>query len=1304
MFITLFMIFVTKNAKGLLNYIFRLNLKSININHIIMKKITIILLLFLFGIATGYSQVLVGEGTNTEQVLPINAYYGYTYSQSIYLSSEINASGTITTLQWYYTGTGNLANNQSIVIYFGQTDKTSFDSDADFIGVEDLTQVYSGGIVTNSTPGWKTITLSTPFVYNNASNLVIAVDENMEEYDESDDDFYNTAVSGQRSIYAFSGTTNIDPLDPTNDGTGDFIDVERGTTAFVPNIILGGIQQACPNPSGVTLTNVTVTNATATWTAAVGQTNWEAIIQETYMDVPLATQSGIAVTGTPTYTRTDLMPNTMYTTYVRAICADPLKSGWVASQNFYTLCVFSGDFVQDFNSTAYGEIPNCWSSLNLSDNEYAYVQTVDYNGSLDSNCIEFYNSGDATAPLYLITPGLTSIGSNTHRIKFKAKSPGGYSLVFGTMSDPTDATTFTALNTYTLNSEYTDFSYTFNNTTTDDFIAFKHGGSSTYTYVIIDDIVWEPIPSQVPDCLTDLNVTTDEGCGNFPNLFEWSAASGADGYYVSIGTSVNGGDLVVNNANVYSALTYSFSGNPATTYYYKVTPYNALGAAINCFEDSFTTYDDGCYCISVPEDFDGSGITSVQINDSEFTNEPIAYYDFSEDETVNISQGVITSLNISFATGYSYYANVWIDYNDNFTFEPNEIVFSGVSANTGTSVLNASFLTVLNANLGLHKMRIGTTSFNQTPANPCYNSYGGITFDFMVNVLPAPACLPPSASTVTSILANSAQVNWVSGATLFNIEYGYAPFLQGSGTLVSGITANMTMLNNLEAQTNYSYYLQSSCGTDGLSPWVGPFTFRTACDAFGDFTEDFTTEDTVDAPECWATIVNTTSQYPYIEIYEGNDSVEIYNSDDENAELYLITPVLSDLALGNHRVKFKASSYSEGVSVIVGTMSDINNASTFTSVQTIPLSFSTEEFVVAFNSTTDTHVAFKFVGTDSYQGVMIDDFVWQPIPTVAPSCASDINVATNTECGNFASLFTWSEVPGADFYKLTIGTTSGTGTTINIGNVTSYAFEGNFGTTYFYTLVPENSFGPATGCVEGTFTTFSEGCYCEAISEGNMDGDGITNLTVGNESFEIPLLSYIDLTEDEDAVVVVQGQTSSVAITFETGFTYNSHVWVDWNDNYTFEPSEKMFTGESDNDIPFVLDASFMVPATAPLGVHRMRIGTADGGQETPNPCYSDSYGITIDLNILVQDSLGTVGFDKNTFNVYPNPVKDVLNVSFTQNISNVAVYNLLGQEVLVKKMNDNKGQVDMSSLPIGTYLVKVNTENAVKTIKVIKE
>jgi hypothetical protein len=1268
-----------------------------------MKKITIALLLFLFSVGAGYSQVIVGEGNNQEQHAPIEPYYGYTYAQSIYLASEINANGTITSLQWYFSGVSNLETSGNIVVYFGLTDKTEFESESDFIAVADLTQVFSGTIVATGVPGWITINLPTGFAYDGIANLVIAVDENMTDYDDIDDDFYNTNVSGDRTIYAYSDGTNLDPLDPTNDGPGEFPNVERGTSNFVPNIILGGIQQACPNPSAVTVSNVTVTNATATWTAVAGQTAWEVIMQEADLDAPLPTQTGVAVTGTPTYTRTDLVPNTSYRTYVRAICSLELTSGWAASQNFTTLCVFSGDFVQDFDSTAFGAIPNCWSSLNLSSTDYAYVQTTDYNSASGANCIEFYSSDDETAPLYLITPGLTSIGANTHRIKFKAKSPGGYTLIMGTMSDPTDVSTFTALNTYTLNSEYTDYSYTFNTTTTDNFIAFKHGGGTTYTYVFIDDVVWEPIPSQVPGCLADLNVTTNEGCGNFPNLFEWSAVDGADGYYVSIGTSANGGDLVVDNANVYSNLSYSFSGNPGTTYYYKVTPYNALGPAVACFEDNFITYDDGCYCESVPDSYDGSGITLVQLNEAEFTHDPITYYDFSEDGMVEISRGVINSLNITFATGYSYHANVWIDYNDNYTFEPSELVFSGASADVAVSTLNASFLTSLTANLGPHRMRIGSAGYGQETPNPCFNDYGGVTFDFMINVLEAPACLPPSSTTVSNITASTAQVNWVSDATLFNVEYGYAPFAQGAGTLISGITGTSTVLPNLDSQQNYSYYLQSNCGTDGTSPWIGPFGFRTACDAFGDFTEDFTTEEYVEAPECWYSLVNTTSDYAYISVSPSNNNVEMYNSDDENAALYLITPNLTDLPLGNHRVKVKAYSYSEGVSLMIGTMSDPNVESTFTLVQTVPVTENNQEFIVEFTTaTTATHVAIKFVGTDSYQSVTMDDFSWEPIPTAAPVCVSDLNVDINSDCGNYPSTFSWSAVPGADFYMLTISTTSGQGIPVNIGNVTSYVMEGDFGTTYYYTLVPGNSFGTATGCVEGSFTTYSDGCHCLSVPS-SLDGDGITNVSINDNEFDNAAVTYTDYTEDAE-IFLSQGETTNVQITFATGYTYDTNIWIDFNDNYIFESSELLQSGMSTNEEPTDLILTFDIPTDAALGAHRMRIGSADSGQAEPNACYNDSYGVTIDFEVTIQDPLSSGQFDQNVYRVYPNPVKDLLHVNATQNITNVAVYNLIGQQVLLMNMNANKGQVDMSQLATGTYLVKVNTADAVKTIKVIKE
>ena len=60
--------------------------------------------------------------------------------------------------------------------------------------------------------------------------------------------------------------------------------------------------------------------------------------------------------------------------------------------------------------------------------------------------------------------------------------------------------------------------------------------------------------------------------------------------------------------------------------------------------------------------------------------------------------------------------------------------------------------------------------------------------------------------------------------------------------------------------------------------------------------------------------------------------------------------------------------------------------------------------------------------------------------------------------------------------------------------------------------------------------------------------------------------------------------------------------------------------------------------------------------------------------------------------------------MSYSENISDVSVYNLLGQQVIAKAVNANQSQIDMSHLTSGTYMVKVTANNQVKTIKVIKE
>ena len=68
----------------------------------------------------------------------------------------------------------------------------------------------------------------------------------------------------------------------------------------------------------------------------------------------------------------------------------------------------------------------------------------------------------------------------------------------------------------------------------------------------------------------------------------------------------------------------------------------------------------------------------------------------------------------------------------------------------------------------------------------------------------------------------------------------HAGYIQGSGTLVSGVTTNPYTLNGLTPNTQYDYYVQADC-TSSTSYWTGPFSFVTACVPFGSFTENFDT-------------------------------------------------------------------------------------------------------------------------------------------------------------------------------------------------------------------------------------------------------------------------------------------------------------------------------------------------------------------------------------------------------------------------------------------------------------------------------
>ncbi|WP_322549544.1 beta strand repeat-containing protein [Flavobacterium psychraquaticum] len=150
------------------------------------------------------------------------------------------------------------------------------------------------------------------------------------------------------------------------------------------------------------------------------------------------------------------------------------------------------------------------------------------------------------------------------------------------------------------------------------------------------------------------------------------------------------------------------------------------------------------------------------------------------------------------------------------------------------------------------------------------------------------------------------------------------------------------------------------------------------------------------------------------------------------------------------------------------------------------------------------------------------------------------------------------------------------------------------------------------------YNTTAPLCGCTSVPTSN-DGSGITSTTVGSATFSVADVTYYNYVGSVPNLTAGGSITSS--ITFATGFTYDSHIWIDFNDDGVFDnTTERVYSGASLAANPTTLNTTFPLPAGATPGQHKMRIGTADSGQATPNPCYSGTYGVTIELfvNIIV--------------------------------------------------------------------------------------
>lgn len=1096
--------------------------------------------------------------------------------------------------------------------------------------------------------------------------------------------------------------------------------------------------------SSMIAANVTATSATISWAASTTTpaNGYDYFVSTTSTDpLTTATPTGSVAAGIVTAGLSALAGNTSYNVWVRSKCATSDVSTWSGPISFKTLCSNVTAFTQNFDAST--ALPSCWEKVGALGS--CSTSTSTPVGSAP-NVIYFFGTS-TSAPTMRMQP-VSNLGAGTHRMKFKMRSSSATTLPsvdLGYLTNPYDATTFVSLtsiaSTATTMVEYV---YAPPAGTYSDYPAIKMNGT-VYGTVYLDDFVWEAIPTCTdPSALVSANVTSSSVD------ISWDAPNPAPalGYQYVISTSntpptAAGTSVTTTFAQVTTGLL------PTTQYYVFVRSIcSTTDASPWAGPITFTTACAPITTLPHVEPF-ATFLPSVcwlRGDNGDLTAGPATFGTNSWKNDGFSNNGTTGSI------AYNHYttgANDWI-ISPQFTipatgyelkFDAALTQWNGTTAPTTAwdaddrvEVLVASNLTnwtVLhtynNANApaatGTPNI-IDLDAYNGQTVRFAYRVVSGATdgsddTDFFVDnfeIRISPACPQPTNLVVSGITATGAATSWdaMSGAAS-----GYQYVVSTSATPPTGagtaITTAFVALTGLTPQTPYYLYVRANCGSGSFSVWsVQTFTTQCAPVTTLPWTEGFESVTTPAFPPCWfeengdyATSDATFDNTPKSGTKYLRDSWSATNE-------YMWTPGFQ-LTAGT---SYDFSSWIQGdggigwvVDYFVNSSQVSTGATQLGGTYNVPGTGTLAiqpyaKITRTFVPTTSGVYYFAFrVNQPNFAPnyVAFDDVELKVTPNVIPTCATGLTATPNTTCGNFANQLSWNNVTDATGYYVTIGTTSGGTNIANAVSVSSnsYSFSGTINTQYFWKVVPFSGAGSATGCTEQSFTTVATGCYCASVPSSN-DGSGITNATVGTTPFVIADVMYVNNTTT--AIAVEPGTNTNVQLIFSTGYTYDINIWIDFNNDFDFnDAGELVKTGIACTAAtPNTVDASFLMPLTAPTGPHRMRIGTADDGQVPPAPCYNGAYGVTLDFT--VDTTLGSNSFDTSNFVAYPNPVKDVLNLSYKSAISNVKVINLLGQEVVNAKANTNDVQVNMSALNAGVYIVNVTVDDTVHSIKVIKE
>jgi hypothetical protein len=670
--------------------------------------------------------------------------------------------------------------------------------------------------------------------------------------------------------------------------------------------------------------------------------------------------------------------------------------------------------------------------------------------------------------------------------------------------------------------------------------------------------------------------------------FSWTAPSG--------GTTPAGYEYAVSTSNTPPTSGTAVTGTSATAVTVPMDVTGYIFVRSNC-GGGYSEWVAGTFfngvCIPTPDYVNGDGITNVTIGtiNKESLAEEGNYGNYS-DLSINVGQGVTQAFSITFGTDSAYEARIWVDWNNDLDFDDEgEQVYAGTSANRAVDVLRGSFTVPVTASLGAHRLRVGGGLTFGEELSPCLAGSLGTFEDYTINVTTPPTCFAPVNPIATTVASGRVNLSWtVPTPGTRPIGYEYAVTTTNTPPSTNGTATTSTSALNVVVTPNSDNFIhiRTNCGNGDYSDWMTIYHYNGYCIPDPNYVDD-------------RGIINVTiggiNNTPSGEVaYYSDYTSQVANAGQGVSKQISITfntstqPYTTKIWVDwNNDLDFDDA----GETVFTGTTATTSTA-VLNGYINVPLTAALGNYrmrIGAAPESNDDPTPCLFNNYGMFQDYTLN-------VTAPPGCYTPNDFAVTSQTGGSATISWNAPSLGSPTsgYQYAVTTTAALPTE-NIINTTATTVTG-------VTVVPNavNYLHVRTNCGGDSFSewitiTLYNG-YC-VPAPAYVDGDGITNVNIGsiNNSTEGQEV-YNDFSSQ--VANIGQGVTQQFSISLTVNNQYNVNMWIDFNDNLIFEDSEVVYSGVSPQGITGVIRSTFMIPVTAPLGNHRLRIAGSNGAEVTP--------------------------------------------------------------------------------------------------------